>query len=532
MEFIGANLIAIAAVAVTLVTIVVAGIMFILGSQRTHYLWGAFCLFAALWSFSFFLVTQAQSEEMARLWWKVAYIGIIMSPVVFFNFILEFTGKINRFFINSVYVIGFGLVLVSSSTNLVVDQMRYVFGFYYDSPAAPLQPLTTALYAVLVLITHIVLFRAYRESNDIYFKRRTEYFFLATSIGFLGSGLNFLPVYGIDVNPITLSTLIISWPLIGYTILRFGLFNVRVVTAQLLTLILTIFALTHIVLSKTQEELIINSLLLLITFGVGIYLIRSVSKEVEQREEIERLAENLEKANARLKEMDQLKNQFLSIASHDLRAPLTAIRNFMSLLLDNTYGKLPAAAEEGTQQVYERATEMADMVDNYLNVSRIEQGRMKYDFENIDFKDTLNEAIDAFAPVAEEKGLTFNYTDITEPLPMRADEPKLREVVENLINNAINYTPEGSIEVSVQRTGDRVQIVIEDTGIGMSEKTIKNLFGLFAPGEDSRKYNPKSTGVGLYITKAHVEAHKGTVRAESDGEGKGSRFVVELPLTP
>ena len=113
---------------------------------------------------------------------------------------------------------------------------------------------------------------------------------------------------------------------------------------------------------------------------------------------------------------------------------------------------------------------------------------------------------------------------------MRADENKMREVIENLINNAINYTPKGSITISVEKVGGKVRIVFKDTGIGMSQKTISKLFGLFSPGDDSRKYNPKSTGVGLYITKAHVEAHKGTVRAESDGEGKGSRFVVELPL--
>jgi len=204
----------------------------------------------------------------------------------------------------------------------------------------------------------------------------------------------------------------------------------------------------------------------------------------------------------------------------------------MSLLLDGTYGKLPPAASEGTQQVFDRASEMAEMVDNYLNVSRIEQGKMKYDFADIDFANTLNKVVSAFKPVAAEKGLTLTY-DLKPNglhLPMKADEAKLREVIENLVSNSINYTPEGSISVTAEKTENTVRLTIKDTGIGMTEETKKNLFKLFNPGEDSRTYNPKSTGVGLYISKAHVEAHKGTIRAESDGKGKGSRFIVELPL--
>lgn len=318
---------------------------------------------------------------------------------------------------------------------------------------------------------------------------------------------------------------------IAYAILKHSLFNIKVVATELLTFAIWIFLLIRALLSATPEDRIINWVLFVVIIIAGILLIRSVLREVRAREHIEVLADNLEKANSRLRELDKLKSQFLSIASHDLRAPLTAIRNFMSILLEGTYGKLPAAAEEGTRQVFERATEMADMVDNYLNVSRIEQGRMKYDFADIDLKETLNEAVKAFAPVAKEKGLALNYTPIPEPLFVRGDEPKLREVFENLIVNAINYTPKGSVTLAVHKKPMKVMVTITDTGIGMTKETISKLFGLFSPGNDSRTYNPKSTGVGLYITKAHITAHKGTVRAESDGKGKGSRFIVELPLS-
>lgn len=340
-----------------------------------------------------------------------------------------------------------------------------------------------------------------------------------------------LPFFGIFslnwVGQIGILAMITS---ILYSVLKHHLFSIKVIATEIFVVILELTLFTQIFIAQTFQERVLATGIFAATFVVGILLVRSVLREVQAREEIEELANNLEKANIRLKELDKLKSQFLSVASHDLRAPLTAIRNFMSILLDGTYGKLPAAAEEGTKQVFDRATDMAEMVDNYLNVSRIEQGRMKYDFENINLAQVLNETAKAFSTVAQEKNLELKFEPLTENLTVHADEGKMREVIENLINNAINYTLEGSISITTEKQNNKVHITFSDTGIGMSQKTISKLFGLFSPGDNSRKYNPKSTGVGLYITKAHVEAHKGTIRAESDGEGKGSRFIVELPL--
>jgi signal transduction histidine kinase len=227
-----------------------------------------------------------------------------------------------------------------------------------------------------------------------------------------------------------------------------------------------------------------------------------------------------------------LKSQFLSIASHDLRAPLTVIRNYVSLVLDGSYGKMPKAAEEGLHQVFERATDMAKSVDTYLNVSRIEQGRMKYDFIDVDLAPILKKAVTDFKTNAEKKGLVLNIAiaGALEGKKAKVDVAKLNEVLNNLLDNSIKYTPKGSISVTAELVGNIARLTIKDTGIGMSKETISKLFQLFSTGESSLKVNISSTGVGLYITKAHVLAHKGRVWAESDGEGKGSRFVLELPL--
>lgn len=319
----------------------------------------------------------------------------------------------------------------------------------------------------------------------------------------------------------------------SYAVLRHKLFNIKVTSTAVLVFALSIVMFGEIIFAKEAFLVIYRASVFTLVLTLGILLIRGVIREVRQREEIQILADSLKKANERLKELDKLKNQFLSIASHDLRAPLTTVRNFMSLLLEGAYGKLPQAAEEGMRRVFDQATEMAKSVDNYLNVSRIEQGRMKYEFEKADLVKVLSESVEPFKSIAEKKGVSFDVrrpADLKE-IFVKADSAKLREVFSLLIDNSIKYTPQGSVTVSIERQDKKARITIKDTGVGMSKETIENkLFKLFSTAEDARKVNTSSTGVGLYVVKAHIEAHKGKVWAESGGEGKGSAFIVELPL--
>ncbi len=320
--------------------------------------------------------------------------------------------------------------------------------------------------------------------------------------------------------------------IISYSIYRHKLFNLKVFAAGTMVFLLAGLTFFEVVFTEELPVLIFRGALLLLVLVAGTQLIRSVMKEIEQREHIELLAGELKAANEKLKELDTLKSQFLSIASHDLRAPLTVIRNYVSMLLDGTYGKFSKAAEEGLHQVFERATDMAKSVDTYLNVSRIEQGRMKYDFIDVDLAPILTKAVKDFTPNAEKKGIrmTFTLNPELENKKARLDIAKINEILNNLLDNSIKYTPKGTVSVIAEKAGAVARITITDTGIGMSQGTIGKLFQLFSTGENSLKTNISSTGVGLYITRAHVVAHRGRVWAESDGEGRGSRFILELPL--
>ncbi|MES2135192.1 MAG: ATP-binding protein [Patescibacteria group bacterium] len=343
----------------------------------------------------------------------------------------------------------------------------------------------------------------------------------------------FVPFAGLTFLPFIFFT--------GYAVIRYKLLDVKVLSTEIVALALSIVAFVQIIFAQTLLEKVFTSGVFLLVLLFSFMLIKGVTNEVKQREEIEHLADNLRVANDKLKELDRLKSQFLSMASHDLRAPLTIIRNFISLLLDGSYGVLAPAGKEGLQQVFDRATDMAKSVETYLDVSRIEQGRMKYDFIDIELLPLVKNAVTAFTPNAEKKGLklTATYDSALEGAKAKIDVSKMNEVLNNLLDNTIKYTPTGTMNLSLKRIGDAssgpkgpsvVRLTLKDTGVGMSADTLKNLFQLFRPGEDSKRINPASTGVGLFVTKAHVEAHKGKVWAESEGVGKGSTFIMELPL--
>jgi signal transduction histidine kinase len=368
------------------------------------------------------------------------------------------------------------------------------------------------------------------DRNQIYFAILT---FLAAGTSGIVFNLIF-PLFG-NFSLFYINPMLVTIALIGlgfYNLNKYRIFNAKVVLAEFFTAGIWIISIARLALSNSTAERLSNALLLLATIAFGIFLIRNITKEIEQKEEIQRLADNLKRANEKLKELDKMKSQFLSIASHDLRTPLSVIRNYLSLAFEGAYGKVPAAMQEGLQQVFERATDMAKSIDTYLNVSRIEQGKMKYDFIDVELAPILEKAVSDFNLHAKEKGLDFTSSIASELQGKKAklDVSKINEVLNNLIDNSIKYTPKGSINLSAVREGNIARVVVKDTGIGMSQETAGKLFKLFSTGDNSLKINISSTGVGLYITRAHVEAHKGRIWAESEGEGKGSSFILELPL--
>jgi signal transduction histidine kinase len=325
---------------------------------------------------------------------------------------------------------------------------------------------------------------------------------------------------------------------IAYSIFKHRLFDIKIVATELLTFTLWVLLLLRTILSSNQKELWVNGSLLVATIIIGTFLIRSVIREIAQREKIEKLAIDLERsntelelANERLKELDKQKTEFVSIASHQLRSPLTAIKGYSSMLLEGSFGKLADKPREAVQVVFESSQKLVGVIEDFLNITRIELGKMKYDKSIIDMGKMVESVVNELKPNVMRRGLTMTFTGSDGPYNIYADSGKLNQVFLNVIDNAIKYTEKGSITVEVARKqeGDKtlIRFTSTDTGVGTDEKTISRLFEKFVRASDAGNINITGTGLGLFVAKQIVEAHGGKIWAESEGKGKGSKFIVE-----
>ncbi|MDQ5931227.1 MAG: hypothetical protein QG674_393, partial [Patescibacteria group bacterium] len=261
----------------------------------------------------------------------------------------------------------------------------------------------------------------------------------------------------------------------------------------------------------------------------GINLIRSVLREVEQREKIETLADQLQDANEKLKSLDKLKTEFLSLASHQLRSPLTAIKGYASMLSEGAFGKLDEKKSEAVNRIYTSAQGLVNVVEDLLNVSKIEQGGMKYEFMPTSLSSVVETLFNEMKVPAQSKHLEFTLDmDKHDKFIVSADPVKLKQVFLNLVDNSIKYTQKGFVKISLRRIDDKIVFSVTDNGMGISPETKSKLFEKFSRGEGG-KTNTGGSGLGLYLAQQIAKAHKGDILIDSEGLGKGSVFTVAIP---
>jgi signal transduction histidine kinase len=320
---------------------------------------------------------------------------------------------------------------------------------------------------------------------------------------------------------------------LGYLIVQFKMYNLNIIGAQALIITLWFLLGSLLLVAQSNSTRLVASFTLFAAVVVGIILVRSIRKTVKQKEEIEKLAQELEKANGQLKVLDKMKSEFVSIASHQLRSPLTSIRGYSSMLLEGSFGPIPQKAKEAVERINESSRFMASSVEDYLNVSRIQAGNMKYEYSDFNLKDVAETVADDTRQLAIKKGLLLTFrSDLSKRGIVHADIGKTRQVIDNLINNALKYTPKGSINIFVHDDPKKKKIYIDvsDTGIGMAPHTINDMFEKFERAENANVVNVTGTGLGLYIARKIAREMGGDVTAASEGEGKGSTFTIELPL--
>lgn len=239
----------------------------------------------------------------------------------------------------------------------------------------------------------------------------------------------------------------------------------------------------------------------------------------------------LERSNNRLRDLDQLKTEFVAIASHQLRAPVTAIKGYASLIIEGSFGNVPSSLSEAVSRIFESSKYMASSIDDFLNVARIEQGKMKYDLRSFDVTGLVKQTYTEFLPIAEKKKLQLTFADAA-PFTAHADEGKTKQIITNILDNSIKYTPKGSVVISMRQDDVRKKVVIsiQDTGIGISKEDGEKLFSKFARASNANSANVQGTGLGLFVAREMARVMGGDVRLESEGVGKGTYSTIELPI--
>ena len=263
-------------------------------------------------------------------------------------------------------------------------------------------------------------------------------------------------------------------------------------------------------------------------------------KELKQKDEIGKLAEDfnsmirglnsLSGEIGRLKEVGRIKSEFISIAAHQLRTPLSGIKWILELALEK---EMNQEIKNWLAKINELNERMIGMISDLLSAARLEEGRFGFNFqENVDLLSLFQKTIESYKIKAEARGLNFSYSyDDFKNLRLKADPEKLKIALDNIIENALNYTPKGGmIKIELEKPDGLVIIKISDTGIGIKEEDLARLFGKFFRGQNAISFQPSGSGIGLFITKNIIKAHHGEIWVESK-MNQGTIFYIKLPLS-
>ena len=249
------------------------------------------------------------------------------------------------------------------------------------------------------------------------------------------------------------------------------------------------------------------------------------------KHKVEEATEDLQVANKHLKQLDQSKSEFLSIAAHQLRTPLTGIKGYVSMFLEGDFGDLTEEQKQQLERIFRSSDRLTRLVDVFLNVSRIETGRLDIKKSKVQLEEVLDEVVNDLTNPAKKKNIEITVQKPENPLPiMLLDKDKIHYVFMNLVDNAIKYTPKGWINVRMSRSKSLVTIEIRDSGMGIDPNEIDKLFQKFSRAEAISRIHTGGSGLGLFIARKIVEGHGGRIWAESEGDGKGSSFTFTLPI--
>ena len=313
-----------------------------------------------------------------------------------------------------------------------------------------------------------------------------------------------------------------------YSIFRYSLFQLKVIFSQVLVFGVSVSLLLLIFTAANRIDLILKIGVFIVFVVGGILLIREVILNVKKQEELQKAQKELLQINAELEKSIELKDDFMRLASHQLRTPLTVVNGYLSMLAtpEEKHYLLNERAFHDVSEAYGASKNLVKIVNDLMSVNAINAGSLVLEPSTIQLKPLIDTIIHDKSVIAEKKNISIS--NLVDKHTIFADESKLKECLNNIIDNAIFYG-KSNVTLEASENESKSIIIVSDDGIGISEEDKKALWDKFNRGSRAKKAQPDGSGLGLYLVKRIIELHNGTVLIGSAGENQGTTVTITLP---
>jgi len=488
-------------------------------NKKENILFFLLALAQSVWALvTFMMWYNCESDALVIFWDKVLYTASFFMVPFLYHFSIESCGlkeRKHKILLYLSYIFSFVFVyLIVFTDYFIKDVFRYDWGCH---TVAQIGHHFFLLYMVIFLFSAFFNFYSTWKNEEETKEKRTKAFYILLAFFIFSlSGLGLLSAYKISIYPLYYFALPLCALIITYAITERNLFP-SVVATDILVVIILILLVTFFIFPDLEFNVFAKGIIFVLILMLSLLLIKHNHEELERRQELER--------------MSNLKSEFISIVSHQLRTPLAAIRGHASMLKEGDYGELNKNALSAVDYMYDSSVRMIKLVNSLLSVSRLERGKIEINIQKISIEKMIEECIEDVSMVAKEKGIYLKYKKNLSLLPeISGDYEKIKNAISNILNNAVLYTIKGGVTIKSYLDNNHVKIEIKDTGVGIDKEDLKKIFESFSRGRGGIELYTQGTGLGLYVARSFIEIHNGKITAFSNGRNKGSIFTIELPI--
>lgn len=460
-----------------------------------------------------YMALHSETSGEAFFWAKLILFSSIFTGPLFYFFVRTFPNS-NFIFnkrIQLILVLWIILNLIFAAFNLIFSSV------IFDSGDLSIQygPLISSfglLQVSSVIAASVALIRRYIKSEGILrIQLKFITFGIVISFGLMLLSTLVLPIIFNITDFIVVSPffLLMAGIAVAYSIIRHHLFNIKIIATEALVIVIWIILFSKIFVSNSTPERVVDIITLAITIPFGILLTRSVIKEVKLAEQ---------------------QYEMVATVSHQLRTPLTPVLGYAAMMDQGDFDGHPEELKDAQHRLLLSTQRLRNIINDFLQMFELE-GDHKMDLTKTPLQDIVNEAMAGVKDNYEQKKLYLKLENPGNVNPTLVGETKLLvQAINNLLDNAQRYTTEGGTTVQLSVEKGHAIIKVSDTGIGLDENDKQRLFTKFYRSDAAKEVRPDGSGLGLPIVRTVVEAHGGKVHAESEGRGKGTTFIIELPL--